>query len=303
MFSIIYVTFNVFVSSEIVPPYDTGTFVMESFTLLQQKGIPVYSSPLYVNGLCWRLKVYPYGNGAVCGEYLSVFLELTNGYPATSKYEYRVQMIHHSSSKIIQREFESEFEVGECWGYNRFFRLDLLAPEGYLNLKKDTLELRFQVRPSTFFQRCRDQQWYINQLLHTQSQHKAQIKTLMEKLDREIKKTKSVSPGGSSDLSSSSSNFSISTTNNKTSTTIRSNLSNNDCDIMENITDGQSQNNGIQSSESSNNFNSKKEHVQDGEMGKEKKSLVRITNDNDNIPSTSEDSKYLIFQINITYIY
>lgn len=267
--------------SEIVPPYDTGTFVMENFTVLQQKGIPVYSSPLYVNGLCWRLKVYPYGNGAVCGEYLSVFLELTNGYPATSKYEYRVQMIHHSSSKIIQREFESEFEVGECWGYNRFFRLDLLASEGYLNLKKDTLELRFQVRPSTFFQRCRDQQWYINQLLQSQSQQKAQIKTLTEKLDREMKKSKSISPGGSSDLSSSSSNFSISTSNKTTNTVIRPN----NTEQMENLTEEHSQQdtNGTppQNDETQiNNLGEKKEL--NGETTKEKKSLVRITNDNDN---------------------
>ncbi|KAJ6641460.1 E3 ubiquitin-protein ligase TRIM37, partial [Pseudolycoriella hygida] len=70
--------------SEIVPPYDTGTFVMEKFTTMQQKGVPVYSNPLQVNGLHWRLKVYPYGNGAVRGEYLSVFLELTMGYPETS---------------------------------------------------------------------------------------------------------------------------------------------------------------------------------------------------------------------------
>lgn len=58
------------------------------------------------------------------------------------RYEYRVQMIHQNSTKIIQREFVSDFEVGECWGYNRFFRLDLLADEGYLNIGKDTLELR-----------------------------------------------------------------------------------------------------------------------------------------------------------------
>lgn len=71
--------------SEIVPPYDTNSFVMENFTLLQQKGVPVYSNELHVNGLQWRLKVYPYGNGAVRGEYISVFLELASGYPETSK--------------------------------------------------------------------------------------------------------------------------------------------------------------------------------------------------------------------------
>ena len=80
------------------------------------------------------------------------------------RYEYRVEMVHQASrdsSKNIVREFASDFEVGECWGYNRFFRLDLLASEGYLDNEHDTLVLKFQVRPPTFYQKCRDQQWLV----------------------------------------------------------------------------------------------------------------------------------------------
>lgn len=118
---------------------------MQDFTQLQHKADPVYSTPMHMNGLCWRLKVYPDGNGIVRGNYLSVFLELSAGLPETSKYEYRVEMIHQhtrDASKNIVREFASDFEIGECWGYNRFFRLDLLASEGYLNTETDTLILR-----------------------------------------------------------------------------------------------------------------------------------------------------------------
>ncbi|XP_022914368.1 E3 ubiquitin-protein ligase TRIM37-like isoform X2 [Onthophagus taurus] len=175
--------------SEIVPSYDSSTFVMHSFSQLQRKADPVYSTPLHCNGLCWRLKVYPDGNGVVRGNYLSVFLELSAGYPETSKYEYRVEMIHQASrdsSKNIVREFASDFEVGECWGYNRFFRLDLLASEGYLNVSLDTLVLRFQVRAPTFYQRCRDQQWYINQLQALQNQYISQINESKERLAAEI---------------------------------------------------------------------------------------------------------------------
>ncbi|XP_015510377.1 uncharacterized protein LOC107217383 isoform X2 [Neodiprion lecontei] len=175
--------------SEIVPGYDSATFAMQQFTQLQLKADPVYSAPLHVNGLCWRLKVYPDGNGVVRGNYLSVFLELSAGLPETSKYEYRVEMIHQGSrdtSKNIVREFASDFEIGECWGYNRFFRLDLLATEGYLNTELDTLILRFQVRPPTFFQRCRDQQWYISQLVTVQNQYATQINELKERLAIEI---------------------------------------------------------------------------------------------------------------------
>ncbi|XP_018568183.1 E3 ubiquitin-protein ligase TRIM37-like [Anoplophora glabripennis] len=175
--------------SEIVPSYDSSTFVMHCFSQLQRKADPVYSTPLHCNGLCWRLKVYPDGNGVVRGNYLSVFLELSAGYPETSKYEYRVEMVHQASrdsSKNIVREFASDFEVGECWGYNRFFRLDLLASEGYLNVALDTLVLRFQVRAPTFYQRCRDQQWYINQLQTVQHQYISQINESKERLAAEI---------------------------------------------------------------------------------------------------------------------
>ncbi|KAG0695213.1 E3 ubiquitin-protein ligase TRIM37 [Chionoecetes opilio] len=162
---------------------------MNNFSQLQHKADPVYSPPLHVNGLSWRLKVYPDGNGVVRGNYLSVFLELSAGLPETSKYEYRVEMIHQGSrdaSKNIVREFASDFEVGECWGYNRFFRLDLLANEGYLNTETDTLILRFQVRPPTFFQKCRDQVWYIHQLQTLQAQYIQQINNLKERIAIEL---------------------------------------------------------------------------------------------------------------------
>jgi len=168
--------------SEIVPAYDEKTFSMTHFSLLQSKADPVYSPPLHVHGLSWRLKVYPDGNGVVRGNYLSVFLELSAGLPETSKYEYRVEMVHQArdNTKNIVREFASDFEVGECWGYNRFFRLDLLSSEGYLS--GDSLTLKFQVRPPTFYQKCRDQSWYIHQLQSLTAQYTAQIADLKSHL-------------------------------------------------------------------------------------------------------------------------
>ncbi|KAK2111315.1 Tripartite motif containing 37 [Saguinus oedipus] len=137
---------------------------------LRQRADPVYSPPLQVSGLCWRLKVYP-----------------ENGY------EYRVEMVHQSCNdptKNIIREFASDFEVGECWGYNRFFRLDLLANEGYLNPQNDTIfNLEFQVRSPTFFQKCRDQHWYITQLEAAQTSYIQQINNLKERLTIELSRT------------------------------------------------------------------------------------------------------------------
>lgn len=182
-------------NSEIVPSYDSSTFCISEFSKLRHKGDPVYSEALNVNGLSWRLKVYPDGNGVVRGNYLSVFLELTAGLPETSKYEYRVEMIHQQCldcTKNIVREFASDFEVGECWGYNRFFRLDLLASEGYLNLEVDSLILRYQVRAPTYHQKCRDQQWHIGQLESQATTNAQQITDLKERLAIELSRNPSV---------------------------------------------------------------------------------------------------------------
>ncbi|CAH8626118.1 unnamed protein product [Heterobilharzia americana] len=156
---------------------------------MKQRADPVYSQPLHVNGLSWRLKVYPDGNGVVRGNYLSVFLELSAGLLEASKYEYRVEMVHQVSrdpSRNIVREFASHFEVGECWGYNRFFRLDLLVSEGYLNSETDSLVLKFQVRAPTYFQKCRDQNWHISQLEANQGHCFAQLAELKERLSIEV---------------------------------------------------------------------------------------------------------------------
>ncbi|GAB1607185.1 E3 ubiquitin-protein ligase TRIM37-like, partial [Argonauta hians] len=193
-------------TSEIVPQYDCSTFLMDNFSILQQRADPVYSQPLHVFGLSWRLKVYPDGNGVVRGNYLSVFLELSAGLPETSKYEYRVEMVHQSSadtSKNIVREFASDFEVGECWGYNRFFRLDLLATEGYLDTHHDALVLRFQVRAPTFYQKCRDQQWCIQQMETAQSGYITQINDLKERLALEMSRNQTTAnKNGTIDLQS-----------------------------------------------------------------------------------------------------
>lgn len=71
--------------SEIVPPYDSSTFTLQNYSILRQRADPVYSQPLHVGGLSWRLKVYPDGNGVVRGNYLSVFIELSAGLLEASK--------------------------------------------------------------------------------------------------------------------------------------------------------------------------------------------------------------------------
>lgn len=43
--------------SEIVPPYSTSVFTIDDFNRVRTNADPIYSSPLTVDGLKWRLKV------------------------------------------------------------------------------------------------------------------------------------------------------------------------------------------------------------------------------------------------------
>lgn len=99
--------------SEINPVYESSYFVIKDYKLMvlqfQQKFLQsnnnnnnnsnilanndiLYSDDLKTNGLCWRLKVYPFGNGAIKGEFISVFLELRDGLIENSKYFYKIEI-------------------------------------------------------------------------------------------------------------------------------------------------------------------------------------------------------------------
>ncbi len=75
---------------------------------------------------------------------------MLKGLTETSKYEYRIEMVNHKDSTVeVIREFSSDFEVGECWGYNRFYRIDLLEREGYLS-EEDSVVLKYFIRAPNF---------------------------------------------------------------------------------------------------------------------------------------------------------
>ena len=137
--------------SDLVPEYEAAVFSIREYSRIRNKHEVVYSDPLITNGLTWRLKVYPNGNGAAKGHYISVFLEMLKGLTASSKYDYRIEMVNAKDpKKNVKREYASDFEVGECWGYNRFYRIDLLEEEGFITHDEHTLTLKYYVRAPTF---------------------------------------------------------------------------------------------------------------------------------------------------------
>jgi len=138
--------------SDLVPNYESSTFAIKELSKIRHTHEVVYSEPLIANGLTWRLKFYPNGNGIAQGNYISVFIEMLKGVTELSRYEYRIEMMNHRDPSIqITREFASDFNSGECWGYNRFYRVDLLEREGFLT-EDDSIHFKFFVRAPNFAQ-------------------------------------------------------------------------------------------------------------------------------------------------------
>lgn len=79
--------------SEVIPKFEGGTLVIKSFSEKIVQSEPIYSLPTGCNGVSWRLKVYPNGNGIVRERYLSVFLELMSGPPGVSRLVFYLSVV------------------------------------------------------------------------------------------------------------------------------------------------------------------------------------------------------------------
>jgi tripartite motif-containing protein 37 len=169
--------------SEIVPEYDVGEFTIEGYNDLRQSTDVIYSQPINVNGLSWRLKVYPNGTGMARGTFLSVFLEMWKGLKEAARYEYKVEMVNHNDpEKSVIREFSSVFEIGECWGYNRFYKVELLKNEGFVLSDSDTVKFKFYVRAPNYYDKCKELQRYVKNVRDQRNGALRQVEDLKKKL-------------------------------------------------------------------------------------------------------------------------
>ncbi|KAJ3333149.1 hypothetical protein HDU76_011066 [Blyttiomyces sp. JEL0837] len=165
--------------SDVVPQYNHAYVKISNFRARQEKNEIFYSEPFKASGLTWRLKVYCSGNGPSRGLYLSVFVELIQGFSLPSKYQYKIEMLKNSTSSDtsshanVSREYASDFEIGECWGYNRFYRLDLLEEGGFWNEHEDAIEFNYHIRAPTYSQKCRDLELYCKFLESSKDQRQS----------------------------------------------------------------------------------------------------------------------------------
>ncbi|KAG2383155.1 hypothetical protein C9374_004492 [Naegleria lovaniensis] len=158
--------------NELVPTFEGGQFRIENYFEKVKTTEVIYSDPININGLLWRLKIYPNGTGLAKGVFISVFLEMYKGLTEPKKYHYKVEMINRKdTTKNIERSFASIYECGECWGYNRFFRVSELISNGFVDPEEDVLILNFFVRPTSYFEKCLEQSRYIKELEDFKKSH------------------------------------------------------------------------------------------------------------------------------------
>ena len=85
------------------------------------------------------------------GNYLSVFVELYDGFDRTTRYQYSIEMLYNCGNKHPHKNYRreygklystilcassllflvtllaSEFANGECWGYKKYYELSRLV--------------------------------------------------------------------------------------------------------------------------------------------------------------------------------
>ena len=161
---------------EVFLPYHGDVFVLRNYSSRKRQNEIVFSKPLEVNGIRWRLKIYPNGSSPYKGQYLSIFVEMMRGWSGGGQYSYKVILARGGGSgESIEREYVSDFETSICWGYNRFCKLEDLISQGYLDTQNDQIVIKYMIRPSNHFQLIRDQQNFIRHLEETNLRNKIRI--------------------------------------------------------------------------------------------------------------------------------
>ena len=88
---------------------------------------------------------------------------MSKGYENENKYEYKIELVHSRLVKdSIVREYSSNFDIGECWGYNQFVLLSDI--EDNFLWDDDSLNFNVSVRNPSYRSFVRDQNNYIENL-------------------------------------------------------------------------------------------------------------------------------------------
>ena len=155
----------------ITPPYQSAKIELTGFrnmisqfkqkfacnpNMVEGEGHFIFSKSLHLYGNTWRAKLYPFGHMNGYGTHLSFFIELKKGYGHKSRFSYKVEIVPQKECvKSFYREYISEIEESDCWGWNKFALFDDLLNENYIKPDGSLLFI-FSIRPLSYCQAKRD---------------------------------------------------------------------------------------------------------------------------------------------------
>ena len=125
------------------------------------------TSPLYrVNFLSWELHIYPWGSRSVRDKYISVFIGLREGEDKVEyNYNYKFSLVNFKgksahSSELGDKAFTKK---GSFYGSEKFFEIDKLESEGYVN-DKGSVVVECCLRPKEVGEFVKEMEYYNNKL-------------------------------------------------------------------------------------------------------------------------------------------
>lgn len=157
--------------SEICPPYSTkGTFRIDNYVdiIKERRSEVVLSQPVEMNGLTWRLEVHPLGRLIFRNIYVAVYLKLVHGSVAPGEYDFVVTLVKPSSKADTSHSISREHTCvtfsrdRDGFGWLPFCPIHVVR-DGFTD-EQGGVTFEFSIRPSTYYQLCRDQQRYIKKL-------------------------------------------------------------------------------------------------------------------------------------------
>ena len=178
------------ITSQLVPSYNKCSFLIRNYTEKRKKKEVIYTETFQTRGLEWRLKIYPNGNENSEDIYISIFVELfgvvcsdMQALQEVGKYKYKVEVLSQRNTDLrISREFDSEFELGECWGYNTYAKISALYEDGFVHPEEDYLEIVLHIKSPSFYHHVLDQNRLLAEKKRTFERNNQRLRELKKAL-------------------------------------------------------------------------------------------------------------------------
>lgn len=139
---------NIF-TNELIPPFSGFTIVIPKFvqSYTEKNFQTIYSPSVDMYHGKWRTKILLSEKENITN--LSIFIDFLSGIGSPLLIEYKIQINHPTTNKVISKSFKSEFNVMDSWGWLKFTPIDSIIDGGFVK-EDDSLSLDIKLRPASY---------------------------------------------------------------------------------------------------------------------------------------------------------